>query len=178
MPNFRRYYIPDAIVFLTTVTRGRQPLFAPQDNVDLWWDNLRTTRTFCPFKLWAYAILPNHIHLLLQPTGGRDFSQIINSTKSNFTKDYKARQKIAHSVSLSLWQPRFWDHIIRDAEDLERHFEYIHYNPIKHSLVTRPEDYGHSSYRYWLEKGYYEVGWGWAEEPTSLQDVKEAGEPT
>jgi putative transposase len=102
----------------------------------------------------------------------------MNSTKSNFTKDYKARQKIAHSVSLSLWQPRFWDHIIRDAEDLERHFEYIHYNPIKHSLVTRPEDYGHSSYRYWLEKGYYEVGWGWAEEPTSLQDVKEAGEPT
>ena len=177
MPNFRRYYIPNAIVFLTTVTRGRQPLFACQDNVDIWWDNLRTTRTFCPFKLWAYAILPNHIHLLLQPAGGRNFSQIMNSTKSNFTKDYKAKHKIARSISLSLWQPRFWDHIIRDGDDLERHFGYIHYNPVKHGLVARPEDYSHSSYRYWLEKGYYEASWGWTEEPASLRDVGEAGEP-
>ena len=175
MPNFRRYYIPNAIVFLTTVTRGRQPLFACPDNINLWWENLRITREYHPFKLWAYVILPNHIHVLLQPTGKSNFSQIMNSTKSNFTKDYKAKHTI--TGSLSLWQPRFWDHIIRDAWDLEKHFDYVHYNPIKHGLVTRPEDYQHSSYRYWLEKGYYDVGWGWDEEPVSLRDVDNVGEP-
>jgi REP element-mobilizing transposase RayT len=39
-----------------------------------------------------------------------------------------------------LWQWRFWEHLIRDDDDLARHVEYIHHNPVKHGLVTDPFD--------------------------------------
>jgi len=69
-----------------------------------------------------------------------------------------------------LWQRRFWDHIIRDEDDLKMHVDYIHYNPVKHGLVARPEDYPYSSYRYWFERGYYEEEWGHSE-PENLKGM-------
>jgi len=44
-----------------------------------------------------------------------------------------------------LWQKRYWEHTIRDNVDMLRHIEYIHYNPVKHGLVTNPEDWLYSS---------------------------------
>lgn len=61
---------------------------------------------------------------------------------------------------MRLWQERFWEHVIRNEKDLTNHYDYIHFNPVKHGLVNAPEDYSWSSYSYWLERGYYEVGWG------------------
>lgn len=84
------------------------------------------------------------------------------------TLTYKEVYKITRS--LSLWQSRFWDHIIRDEDDLRRHVDYTHFNPVKHGLVARPEDYAHSSYRYWLKKGYYAEGWGHSE-PENLKGM-------
>ncbi len=175
MPNFRRYYVPNAIYFITTVVHGRHFLFNDDAHVQLLWDNLRQTRAFHPFCLWAYAFLPDHLHLLIQPKEGASISKILNSFKSNFTKDYKAHHGI--TKSLSLWQSRFWDHIIRDADDLEHHFDYIHYNPVKHGWVERPEIWPHTSYRHWLERGYYEVGWGWSEPVILSHQPLECGEP-
>jgi putative transposase len=62
---------------------------------------------------------------------------------------------------LRFWQKRFWDHIIRDEEDLAQHLDYIHYNPVKHGLVTRPEEWQHSSFIAWQERGAYPEQWGW-----------------
>ena len=39
----------------------------------------------------------------------------------------------------TIWQRRFWEHQVRDDEDLHRHLDYIHYNPVKHGLVTNPD---------------------------------------
>ena len=61
---------------------------------------------------------------------------MIQSIKWNFTRNYKALHSIADS--LSGWQDRFWDHVIRDDRDLGRHIDYIHYNPVKHGLAGSP----------------------------------------
>src|SRR2546430_12770835 len=39
-----------------------------------------------------------------------------------------------------LWQRRYWEHAIRDETDLRRHIDYIHFNPVKHGLVSRVVD--------------------------------------
>ena len=168
MPNFRRYYVPNAIYFIVAVTQDRRPVFADAANVDLLFDILRQVRQRKRFHLLAYSIIPDHVNLLLRPTGEANISRIMLSIKRSFTLHFKQLNRI--TGSLNLWQARFWDHIIRDVEDLHRHFDYIHYNPVKHGLVTRPEDYPHSSYRHWLEKGYYEPGWGHVE-PQSVKDL-------
>lgn len=161
MPNFRRYYIPEAIYFIVAVTKERRRVFAERASIELLYDTLRKVQRSKPFKLWAYAIIPDHLNLLIQPSGEANISQIMHSIKRGFTLSHKETHGI--TCTLALWQARFWDHIIRDEEDLQRHFDYIHYQPVKHGLVARLEDYPYSSYRYWLERGYYEPGWGYAE---------------
>jgi putative transposase len=157
-------------VFLTLVTKGRRILFDLDHphNVDMFFDKMRAVREFKPFKLHAYNFLPDHIHLLMRPTGEANFSSIMQSVQRSYTFEYKDHYGI--SGSLSLWQHRFWDHIIRDEEDLQRHFDYVHWNAVKHGLVTKPEDWPYSSYHHWVEKGYYEIGWGHVE-PAILRDI-------
>lgn len=170
MRNVRRFYVPNAIVFLTLVTKDRQVLFSlnQSHHVDMFFDKMRAVREFKPFKLLAYNFLPDHIHLLIRPTGEANFSSIMQSVQRSYTFEYKDYYGIEES--LNLWQQRFWDHIIRDQDDLNRHFDYVHWNAVKHGLVNRPEDWPHSSYHHWFEKGLYEEGWGHVE-PAILRDV-------
>jgi len=54
-----------------------------------------------------------------------------------------------------IWQRRFWEHAIRDQADFNRHFDYIHYNPVKHGLVSTPLEWEHGSFSEATEKGIY-----------------------
>jgi len=168
MPNFRRYYVPNAIYFIVAVTKDRRRLFADSAHVDLLFTVVREVRQRKSFDLLAYSIIPDHANLLLKPTDEANISRIMLSIQRSFTLRFKKLHGITNS--LSLWQRRFWDHIIRNEEDLRRHLDYIHYNPVKHGLVSLPEDYAHSSYRHWLERGYYEPGWGHTE-PEGMKDM-------
>jgi len=46
----------------------------------------------------------------------------------------------------AVWERRFWEHLIRDTKDLNRHIDYIHFNPVKHGLVDSPFLWKHSSF--------------------------------
>jgi len=60
----------------------------------------------------------------------------------------------------NVWQRRFWEHQIRNDEDLIRHADYIHYNPVKHSLVGSPHAWKHSSLHRCVRDGLYHPDWG------------------
>jgi putative transposase len=158
--DFRRYYIPNAIVFITQVVQDREPVFQHEAHLELLRSTLRTVKDLHPFSMLAYVFLPDHFHLLLKPTGQSNFSQIMHSLKPNFTKAYK--QAVGVSGSMKFWQKRFWDHVIRDVSDFQRYLDYIHYNPVKHGWTTKPEDWPHSSFPHWKNKGAYPERWGWS----------------
>jgi putative transposase len=168
MRNVRRYYVPNAFVFISAVTRHRRPVFDEDRWVKLLFETMRSAQEIHPFHLLAYAILPDHLHWLMRTSEEVTDSQVMHSIKRNYTRNYKAARGI--TTSLSLWQDRFWDHVVRDEDDLWRHFDYIHYNPVKHGLVSCPADWPWSSYPFWLEHEYYEIGWG-HEEPASLEGM-------
>ena len=63
----------------------------------------------------------------------------------------------------ALWQHRYWEHLLRDEADLNRHVEYIHYNPVKHGHVQAPMDWPYSSFRRYVEAGIYPADWGRSE---------------
>jgi putative transposase len=60
----------------------------------------------------------------------------------------------------TLWQRRFWEHQIRDDEDYAKHLDYVHYNPVKHGLVTHAKDWQYSSFHRYVNRGSYEENWG------------------
>ena len=59
-----------------------------------------------------------------------------------------------------MWQRRFWEHTITDEAELEQYLNYIHYNPVKHRLVSCPHLWQFSSFSRWVEKGRYAADWG------------------
>lgn len=165
--KFRRYFIPNSIVFVTQVVKYREPIFRHPEHVDLLREVLRNVKVLHPFQMLGYVFLYDHLHLLFRPTTESNFDKIMGSFKTNFTKAYK--KQLGISGSMNFWQARFRDHIIRSDIDLHKHLDYIHYNPVHHGLVKRPDDWKDSSFGSWKEKGYYADHWGWSL-PETLAD--------
>jgi putative transposase len=103
----------------------------------------------------AYVFLYDHFHLLIQGIENTNFSQVMQSLKPNFTKEYKKLLSIPASESMKFWQKRFWDHVIRNDKDFENHLHYIHFNPVKHGYITDPRKWKYSSYIEWEKRGLY-----------------------
>ena len=171
--DYRRYYIPDSIVFITQVVDSRTPIFADGTQVALLRSILHIAQEKYPFHMLGYVFLPDHFHLLIKPEPGVTHSRIMHSIKPAFTRTYK--QNTGITGSMHFWQQRYWDHIIRSEYDFGRHLDYIHYNPVKHGYVARPEDWADSSYRFWQQRGAYSERWGWSL-PDTLQDMQECVE--
>jgi putative transposase len=165
--NFRRYYIPGSAVFITQVIQNREPVFHDPQVMNLLHEILRNVRQLHPFISLGSVFLPDHFHLIMQPTGASNFSEIMHSLKPNFTRAYKKLIGLSPSETMKFWQKRFWDHVIRDDRDFENHLHYVHYNPVKHGLVKDPRDWKDSSYIEWEQRGLYPPPFKW-EEPKNI----------
>ena len=157
--NYRRYYIPDASVFIVGVTKDRISYFTDKEYIELFRMMLKKTSEKYPFELPALVILPDHFHLLTE-TNGNDLSGLTKKMKLSYSTNYRKLYKIK---SGRIWQYRFYDHIIRNQEDLNNHIDYIHYNPVKHGFVKNPFRWQYSSIKKYREN--YGKDWGINEKP-------------
>jgi len=170
MTNIRRYYIPDSIVFVTSVTKNRNKVFLEEQNNILLFQTIESVKNEIPLELTAYVVLPDHFHFLIKmPDETNNFSKILQLIKGRFTNNFKISQGITDSISI--WQKRFWDHIIRSEQDLKNHLDYIHWNPVKHGFVDEPGEWPQSSFRKWVKIGLYEEDWGNSQEPANIQKM-------
>jgi REP element-mobilizing transposase RayT len=83
----KRYYINNAIYFITTVTKNRYPFFGELIFRDFFIQRLNVFREMKGFNLPAYAVMPDHVHLLIQPGDGFNISEIMFSIKKQFAHD-------------------------------------------------------------------------------------------
>ncbi|MDZ7803396.1 REP-associated tyrosine transposase [Thiohalophilus sp.] len=154
MSDYQRVYVRGGIYFFTVVTANRCPIFNSSSSVDILRNGFRYVKERRPFEMDAIVILPEHLHCIWRmPEDDADFSNRWKMLKGYVTRHLSW-------VSGNIWQPRFWEHLIRDEEDWRRHIDYIHYNPIRHGLVNDPVVWPFSSYQKYLEIGYYSSGWG------------------
>lgn len=97
-----------------------------------------------PFQTDAIVILPDHLHCLWTlPEGDTDYSTRWRLIKTRFTAALLANGMHARRRrrdERAIWQPRLWEHAIRDETDLSRHIDYIHFNPVKHGLANHVSD--------------------------------------
>jgi len=149
-----RYYSPGQVYFITAVTHGRTPLLV--ENCNLLWEAVTRAQDRVRFEAIAWMVLPDHFHMIVDPED-RDLSGIVRRLKLSFATLYRQRQGLDRGT---IWQRRFWDHIIRDQVDMNRHVDYIHYNPVKHGLVDDPFKWRHSSLDDYRKSGYYARDWG------------------
>lgn len=169
MPDYRRWRVAGGTYFFTVVTYRRQKLFESALARRLLGSVVRQCQSDWPFHIDAIVLLPDHLHAILTlPVGDDRYSARWSRIKREFTQRWIERggsQRVPSASQIrerrrGVWQPRFWEHVIRDEEDFERHFDYVHYNPVKHGYTGRPADWPHSTFHRWVERGIYPLDWG------------------
>nr|VFK56501.1 MAG: putative transposase [Candidatus Kentron sp. TC] len=169
MSNYRRAKIPGAIYFFTVVTYHRKPWLDREERIGILREALRKTMVHRPFRIDAMVVLPDHLHCLWQlPEGDHDFSGRWREIKKAVSRHIDTRTN--HRNERPVWQRRFWEHLIRDENDLHNHRDYIHYNPVKHGLAKRPGDWPWSSFGKAVARGWYTPDWG-AIEPANIEKM-------
>jgi putative transposase len=185
MSDYRRWYVPGGMFFLTLVTYRRRPILTTSEGREFLRSAIKTVRNQRPFDLFATVLLPDHWHLIAQlPHGDADYSTRIKRTKESFAKLWLAAglpempvsEAQADKGERGIWQPRFWEHTIRDENDLERCTDYIHWNPRKHRLAQRVRDWPWSSFHRFVSANQYDIDWG-GTAPKSIQTTQDWGEP-
>ena len=169
MPNYRRARIPGSTVFLTWVTHRRAPLFQHPHNISHLRQAVSQTKREVPFEIVAAAILPDHVHFIWTlPDGDSDYSRRVGRIKVLFTRALRGKGTQPANLTESrrkhresdVWQRRFWEHTILTEEALAYYLDYVHYNPVKHGVVSCPHLWPYSSFRKWIAEGHYRPDWG------------------
>jgi putative transposase len=141
-------------------------------------------RNHHPFELVAIVLLPDHLHTVwTMPRGDDRYPLRWMRIKEEFTKAWleAGGSEIEQSPSRKkhrqrgVWQKRYWEHTVRDEDDLKRCVDYVHWNPRKHELAPRVQDWKWSSFHRFVRAGEYTADWGGAD-PTPGWDEPEWGE--
>jgi putative transposase len=163
MVQYRRNFVPGGTFFFTVTLADRRASVLV-DHVGLLRTAFRDARDRKPFAVDAIVILPDHLHAILTlPSGDSDFSGRWKAIKAAFT-----RSVIRTGATIPrndrgeywLWQRRFWEHTIRDDQDFERCANYVHFNPVRHRLVSAPSEWPFSSLHRYVRAGILPRDWG------------------
>ena len=164
MPNYIRAKFEGGYYFFTVVTYERTRLFHTELARCCLRKAIEETRSRRPFETIAFCLLFEHLHCIWKlPEDDADYSKRWSSIKGLFSRTYLNLSGQRRQASLSrarkgeacIWQRRFWEHRIRNENDLQRHVDYIHYNPIKHGLVQCVDDWPWSTYHKYAKEGFY-----------------------
>jgi putative transposase len=164
MSRYRRAKIEGGTFFFTVALADRSG-----DLLVRHIDHLRKVYRFVVeryhFQTVAICILPDHLHAIWSlPKEDFNFPIRWSLIKSGFsrllpTPDLRSHSQIAKRDK-GIWQRRYWEHAIRDENDLARHVDYIHFNPVKHGYVSQVREWPHSSFHRYVERGQLPVDWG------------------
>ena len=150
MPNYRRNYVPGGTYFFTLVTFKRRKHFNASNKLDHLYSTIRRVQRSKPFELLAYCLLPDHIHLLMTlPENDCNYSLRIREIKRLTT--LWMNNELTAAVD-PIWQDKYWEHTISGDRDMQVHFNYIHYNPVKHGLTETFDGWKWSSFRDYLDE--------------------------
>ena len=137
---------------------------------------VRVVKQRHPFDIVAWVVLPDHMHAIWTlPAEDADFSTRWMLIKGAFARRCTPGEALGASRSSKgergIWQRRFWEHQIRDEDDLQRHVDYIHINPVKHGHAARAADWPWSSIHRGIRAG--ELTSDWAASADMLPSVGE-----
>jgi len=164
MSRYRRAKIEGGTYFFTVTLADRSSDLLVR-HIDLLRQAYKSAQELYPFETLAICVLPDHLHSVWSlPPDEADFPLRWSLIKSKFSRGLPADAERTSSKitkrEKGIWQRRYWEHTIRSDEDLTRHVDYIHFNPVKHGYVSRASDWPHSSFARYVARGLLPADWG------------------
>ncbi len=125
---------------------------------------MRTVQARHPFDTLAIVVLPEHLHAIsMLPNDDANFAMRWALIKARFSRKLPKHEAISASRRTKgergIWRRRYWEHLIRDEQDLAKHVDYIHFNPVKHGHVERAVQWPYSSIHRYVRAGVLTADW-------------------
>ena len=163
----KRFNIPHHAHFLTFSCYRRQPFLSGEHGPRWFLECLDRTRAAEEFRLWAYVIMPEHVHLLIAPGETCDVSRMLWRLKAPLAvrviaflksqrSDYLSRlehREAGGRIKHRFWQPGGgYDRNLWTPSEIRDKIDYIHANPVRRGLVETPELWRWSSAKAWQQR--------------------------
>jgi len=174
MPSgLHRTYGAHHLHFITCSCYRRLPFLRAARSCDCLLSILEQTRERYRFVVVGYVVMPEHVHLLItEPEVGTP-STVMQVLKQRTARALLPKQKRVDvrqrrrfegvSLRTPFWQARFYDFNVWTTKKRVEKLRYMHRNPVKRGLVSSPEQWRWSSYRFYFldEAGPVRVNEGW-----------------
>ncbi len=122
----------------------RKSVFRDDTDRDAYLARLARYRREFHFKLFAYCLMTNHVHLAIE-RGPVALSRIMHAVQSTYTQRFNRRHdRVGH-----LFQGRYKAFVVQKDRYLFALLRYIHENPVRAGIVKRPQDFSWSSDRFY-----------------------------
>jgi putative transposase len=155
--KYIRAWLPGGTYFFTVnlAERSRTLLV---DHVDHLRDTVRKVKQAHPFDIVAWVVLPDHLHAVWTlPKDDDDCATRWALIKAGFSRGIPSGERISASRQTKgergIWQRRYWEHLIASEDDLWRHVNYVHANPVKHGYVMQVQQWPYSSIHRYIRQG-------------------------
>lgn len=161
-------YLDQTIYFISARTVEAKPILQSGYSKRTFLKCLTENIVKYQYVLYAWVVLNNHYHIIVQTSSGSALSKFMQALHGGTSRAFNLMDG---TEGRKVWY-NYWDRCLRDDVDFNTHCDYIHYNPVKHGSAEHPEDYQFSSYKNFIKRKYYEIGWGYAE-PKNIKKLKE-----
>ena len=133
LPRLHRIFLEAPIFFVTTCVAHRRPLLAQADVVAILIEEWRTAIKRHAWAVGRYVVMPDHVHFFCRPQPqAKPLSAFMESWKS-----WSARSILRTLGRPSpLWQPEFFDHLVRSETSYLEKWDYVRHNPIRAGLAS------------------------------------------
>jgi len=143
-----RVFAPGLLYHVIVRGNQRRKTFGCDDDYKAYLDRLEKYRAKCHVRIYAYCLMPNHVHLLVE-TGSTPLAKFMQGLKQSYTQYFnRSYRKVGH-----LFQGRYQAIICDRDKYLMALIRYIHLNAVRAKLVTRPERYVYSGHNSYLTNG-------------------------
>ena len=144
--RLERVWISNPIFFITTNTDDRRPLLANEPAASILIDEWKSAPKRHGWYIGQYVVMPDHVHFFC--SSGHETKNLSEFMK--YWKEWTSKRiKRECGVEGRVWQPEFFDHVIRNENSYAQKKEYVFNNPVRAGLVKNADD--------WLWKGVIEI---------------------
>ncbi|TRZ49133.1 transposase [bacterium] len=143
MPRGARIILNNACYHIINRGNQKQNIFLEEADFERYLRVLKHYKKKFAFKLFGYCLMPNHIHMILQPKQPDKLPRIMQGLTQTYTTWFNNKyKKVGH-----LWQGRFKSMVVQKDNYFIECVYYVEANPVRAGLVSSPADYAWSSYR-------------------------------
>jgi len=145
MPRPSLIHFPGALYHITARGNNKQDIFHNEKDFSRYFSNIKRYKKEAPFYLYAFALMPNHVHLLIEVIDS-PISKIMQKLQTAYTMYInKKYQRVGH-----VFQGRYFHLLVDQESHLLELMRYIHLNPVRAGLAQNPRNYVWSSHNTYL----------------------------